>query len=115
MPCRAAAQSGPFGCGPWVVANDITGALSLRSLYCGRESEAEEAEGGRGKSEEVRVRTSTGRRDGADGRNDEEMSVIVGPYPSLGAMEGDRGETTVSGVSIEAYRCTMGNASKYMH
>ena len=46
---------------------------------------------------------SVGRKAGGIGdRYVDEISVIVGPRPSLGATEGDRGELTISGVSMEA-------------
>lgn len=54
---------------------------------------------------------SAGRCPGAgDGRYVDETSVTVGPKASFGAIdgvEGDLGDCTVSGVSIDAYKGAM--------
>jgi hypothetical protein len=52
-------------------------------------------------------RVSVGRAEAEREARVDDMSVTVGPKPSLGATEGvtgDRGDVTASGISIEAYK-----------
>lgn len=59
-------------------------------------------------SVEALLKLPVGRTDEErEGWYDDDMSVTVGPKPSLGAMDGvagDRGEATDSAASIEAYK-----------